>query len=216
MLVQITEHVGCLPEIYLHKTGSRQDRSNWLGSSLPRLVQQVSESSGWAAYREAVREQKIRADVSATSITTCCLAGEKSPRPPLQGHQAQTGCVRGHPGKEAQGPGRPSGSHSCGLVVQSPLWREVPQRVSQQTPDLSLTGATWSRTVGVQRQEWRVLYSLGYFALPVFMLLSKHAAMFSYQVTSQFLEKHYLFCAHSKQSLPLYTQSIVNKKKKSR
>lgn len=134
--------------MYLHKTGSRQGRSNWLGSSLPRLVQQVSESSGWGAYREAVREQKISADVSATSITTCCLAGEKSLWLPLQGRQAQTACVRGHPGKEAQGLGRPSGSHSCGLVVQSPPWREVPQRVSLQTPDLSLTGATWSITVG--------------------------------------------------------------------
>ena len=153
MLGKITEHGGCLQEIYLHKTGNRQSRSNWLGSSFQRLVRQVPESSGWGAYREAVREQKISADVSATSITTRCLAGEKSPPLSLQGHQAQTGCVTGHPGEEAPGPGPPSGSHSCGLVVQWPPWREVPQRVSEQTPDLSVTGATWSRTVGGEGQQ---------------------------------------------------------------
>lgn len=39
-------------------------------------------------YRGAVREQKISADVSATSITTRCLAGGKSPPLSLHGHQA--------------------------------------------------------------------------------------------------------------------------------
>lgn len=140
--------------VYRRYIYTKQGRSNWLGSSLLGLVRQASESSGWGAYREAVREQKISADVSATSITTRCLAGEKSPPLSLQGHQAQTGCVRGHPGEEAQGLGPPSGSHSCGLLVQSPLWREVPQRVSQQTPDLSFTGATWSCTVGGEWQGW--------------------------------------------------------------
>lgn len=147
MLDQITEHVGCLREIYLHKTGSSQGRSNWLGSCLPSLVRH-SESSGWGAYREAVREQKISTDVSATSITTRCLAGEKSPPPSLRGQRAQTGCVRGHTGEEAPGPGPPSRSHSCGLVVQSPPWLEVPQRVSQWTPSLSFTRVTWSCTAG--------------------------------------------------------------------
>lgn len=132
-----------------------------------------SESSGRGAYREAVREQKISPDVSATSITTRCLAGEKSPPLSLQGHQAQTGCVRGHPGEEAQGLGPPSGSHSCGLVVQSPLWMEVPQRVSQQTPHLSFTRVTWSCTAGGQLQGWKVQLRL-FFFLSVFMLLHKH------------------------------------------
>lgn len=106
------------------------------------------ELSGWGVYREVVGEQKITADVSATSITTRCLAGEKSPPLSLQGHQAQTGDVRGHPGEEVQGLSPPSGSQSCGLVVLSPLWRVVPQRVEQQTPWLSLTITTWSCTVG--------------------------------------------------------------------
>lgn len=88
------------------------------------------------------REQKISADVSATSITTCCLAGEKSPRLPLQGRRAQTGCVRGHPGEEVQGHSRPSGSLSCGLVAQTPLWRELPERVSEHTSGLSLIEVT--------------------------------------------------------------------------
>lgn len=90
-------------------------------------------------------------------LQPAALAGEKSPPLSLQGHQAQTGCVRGHPGEEAQGLGPPSGSHSCGLVVQSPLWREVPQRVSQQTPDLSFTRATWFSTVG---GEWHGEYTV--------------------------------------------------------
>lgn len=135
--------------------------------------------SGRGAYREAVREQKISADVSATSITTRCLAGEKSPPLSLQGHQAQTGCVRGHPGEEVPGPGPPSGSHSCGLVVQNPLWREVPQRVSEQTPDLSFTRATWSCTVGGEWQRRRIYSSSGYFSFFVCMLLSRHVTMVS-------------------------------------
>lgn len=76
---------------------------------MPRLLWQVSESSGRGLYTEAVTEQKINSDVSATSITTRCLAGEKSPPPSLQGHPAQTGCVRGHPGEGGDGLGAPSG-----------------------------------------------------------------------------------------------------------
>lgn len=140
------------------------------GADRVDLIDQVAVRWGWyrrfqsrvdgGAYREAVREQKIGADVSATSITTCCLAGQKSPPLSLQGHQTQTGCVRGHSGEEARGLGPPSESHSSGLVVQSPLWWEVPQRVSEQTPDLSFRGAAWYRAVG---GEWHGYLALCYF-----------------------------------------------------
>lgn len=147
---------------------------------------QVSELSGWGAYREVVREQKISADVSATSITTRCLAGEKSPPLSLQGHQAQTGCVGGHPGEEVQGLSPPSGSHSCGLVVQSPLWREVPQRVSQQTPGLSLTITKWSCTVGGGLQEWKLWSRLIFHSL-FFMLHILNVLTSCYYVTFPFI-----------------------------
>lgn len=168
--------------MYLHKTGSRQERSNWLGSSLSRLVRQVSKWSGWGAYREAFREQKISADVSATSITTRCLAGEKSPPLSLQGQRAQTGCVRGQPGEDERGLGPPSGSRSCRLVVQCPLWREVPQRVSQPTPDLSFSWRTWSGPAGEERRGRRAEFGLCKFVLFVFHVAQQMCATLLYRI----------------------------------
>lgn len=46
------------------------------------------------------------------------------------------------PGEEAPGTSPPSRGHSCGLVVQSPPWSKVPQRVWQGAARLSFTGVT--------------------------------------------------------------------------
>lgn len=141
--------VGRPRELYSHKTGSSQGRSNWPGGRLQRWATALGKSEWMRGLRRGRSESERLALTSLPhQLQPAAWPGRNPHRRLSVAGERKLGVSEVVPGEEAPGPGPPSRGHSCGLVVQSPPWSKVPQRVWQRAPCLSFTGVTWSCTAG--------------------------------------------------------------------
>lgn len=149
VLRQIAERVGLPREMYLHKTGSSQGRSNWPGGRLQRWASALGKSEWMRGARRGRSESERLALTSLPHQLQPAAWLWRNPHRRLsKAGERKLGVSEVVPREEAPGPGPPSRGHSCGLVVQSPPWSEVPQRVWTRAPRLSFTGVTWAGTAG--------------------------------------------------------------------
>lgn len=136
-------------DVFTQNRGGSQGRSNWLGGRLQRWAAALGKSEWMRSLRRGpVQSDRLALTSLPHQLRPAAWPGRNPHRRLATAGERKLGVSEVVPGKEVPEPGTPSRGHSCGLVVQSPLWSKVPQRVWQRAARLSFTGVTWLCTAG--------------------------------------------------------------------